>query len=260
MLHSHLLGFIHAQENINRQEEAVNAGVKGGTVHLFNAETEEEVKVVIDERTIDSIREDAGVDQAYIDEIESQMSGMLSDRAKLDFYDNMEALKTVLVENVPTGYGYRDFLKKIGRDQAMENIGLAGEKPYYIETVYRTNYASAHSAGRWKAAQASPLVVKLEYQAVLDDRTTDNICRPMNGTIRDKKDPFWSSYMPPNHFSCRSSVSELTESYVAINGVEETEIPTDLEVPNDFQSNPGESDSWMKSSKGMKQRLNEYEG
>lgn len=160
-----------------------------------------DVEEVIDERTIDSILEDAGVDQAYIDEIESQMSGMLSDRAKLDFYDNMEALKRILVENVPTGYGYRDFLDRIGRSEAMRNIGLAGEEPYYIETVYRTNYASAHSAGRWKEAQASKIVTMLEYQVVDDDRTTDHICRPLKGTIRDKKDPFWSTYTPPNHFS-----------------------------------------------------------
>jgi len=30
-------------------------------------------------------------------------------------------------------------------------------------------------------------------------------------------------------------------------------------VPEDFQTNPGESNAWMKSSKGMKERLKEYE-
>ena len=199
MLHSHLLGVIHAKDYIQQQEDSVAAGILGGTVRLFNIEGE--VREVIDDNTIDSILEDAGVDNKYIAEIQDEMEGMLTDRAKLDFYDNMKSLRSVLAQNVPTGLGYRDFLDKIGRDAGMKSIGLAGESPYYIETVYRTNYGTAHSAGRWKAAQESPLVTLLKYVSVLDDRTTEDICEPLNGTVRKKTDAFWSTYMPINHFS-----------------------------------------------------------
>jgi hypothetical protein len=199
MIHSNLLGIIHSQRNIDRQEAAVNAGVTGGTVQLFTVKGD--VEEVIDERTVDAILDDAGVDAAYVEELEEQMADMLSDRAKLDFYDRMEALKTILIENVPTGVGYRDFLDRIGRSEAMNSIGLAGEKPYYVETVYRTNYGTAHSAGRWKSAQESPIVEMLKYQVVDDDRITENICLPLKGTIRKKTDEFWSLYMPLNHFS-----------------------------------------------------------
>lgn len=185
--------------NIARQEEAINAGIRGGIVQLYGVQ--DDVKVVIDDKTIDSILDDAGVDTKYIDTLEKEMHEMLNDRAKLDFYDNMKSLQSILIENIPTGAGYRDFLDKIGRDQAMERIGLAGESPYYIETVYRTNYGTAHSAGRWKAAQESSLVTLMKYMIVDDNRTTKNICLPLSGTIRKKTDPWWSTYMPLNHFS-----------------------------------------------------------
>lgn len=198
-LHAHLLGIIHANQNIEQQEDAAALRITGGTVQLFAIQ--DDVEVVIDDGTIDSLLEDAGVDAEYIETIQEEMSDMVSDRAKLDFYDNMKSLRSILAENVPTGLGYRDFLDKIGRDQAMANIGLAGESPWYIENVYRTNYGTAHSAGRWKSAQESPLVVMLQYVAVEDDRTTENICEPLNGTIRKKTDPFWLTYNPLNHFS-----------------------------------------------------------
>lgn len=156
---------------------------------------------MIDDRTVDSILKDAGVDEAYVKELEKKMSQMVSDRAKLDFYNRMDLFKNILAENVPTGLGYRDWLKKVKRGDVMEQLGLAGEKPYYLETVYRTNYGTAHSAARWKAAQESPLVAMLEYTAVIDSRTTEDICKPLNKTIRKKTDSFWSKYMPINHFS-----------------------------------------------------------
>jgi len=193
------MGFIHVNKNVERQESAVNAAVLGGTVEVFSVKGD--VAEVIDEQTIESILNDAGVDAEYVESLEQTMGPMVSDRAKLDFYDNMKSLRSVLAENVETGLGYRDFLDKIGRDQAMARIGLAGESPYYIETVYRTNYGTAHSAGRWKAAQASPVVSMLRYMTVDDDRRTKNICEPLAGTTRKKTDPFWDKYNPLNHFT-----------------------------------------------------------
>jgi len=225
-----------------------------------------DVQEVIDERTVDSILDDAGVDVAYVEELQEEMANMLSDRAKLDFFDNMKSLKSILAENIPSGLGYRKFLDQIGRSRAMSQIGLAGEKPYYIETVYRTNFGTARIAGRWKSAQRSPLVKMLQYMSVIDGRTTP-ICEQLAGTIKEKTDQFWDTYTPLNHFSCRSEIAELTESYVELNEIEERDPPGDPEAggaitadhPKDFRTNPGQSDAWMKSTKGMKQRLKEYE-
>ncbi|MCP4710586.1 MAG: hypothetical protein GY869_18335, partial [Planctomycetes bacterium] len=257
IIHSNLMGMIHARANIARQETAARKLRGDQDVEIFD--TRAEVKVVIDEQTIDSLLDDAGTGAEYITELEAGTAEMVSTRARLDFYDRMDALTKILAENVPTGLGYRDFLDRIGRSKAMDSIGLAGEKPYYIETVYRTNYGTAHSAGRWKSAQESPLVVMLRYESVDDNRRTP-ICAQLAGTVKKKDDPFWSTYNPLNHFSCRSTVSELTETYVEINKIKETADPSiTADHPKDFQTNPGESDAWMKPSKGMKKRLKEFE-
>ena len=140
----------------------------------------------------------------------------------------------------------------------MKELGLIGESPYYIETVYRTNFTTAHTAGRWRSAQASKLVSMLKFVGVADDRQTDEICKPLNNTVKPKDDPIWQTIAPPNHFSCRSGIVELTKSYVAINGIKE-KSPGAFEIPEDFATNPGESDAWMKPTKAMKTRLIDFE-
>jgi SPP1 gp7 family putative phage head morphogenesis protein len=215
---------------------------------------------VIDERTIETILEDAGVGKDYIRELEAALQDTLPVRAKLDFYDSMKTLQKYLAENVPTGMGLREFIDSVGKDEVMTALGISPENPHYIETVYRTNYGTAHSAGRWAASQASKSVVLLEYQAVMDNRTTP-ICSELNGVILPKDHPFWDAHYPLNHFSCRSTVTELTESYVEIEGIEETQTPlidADI-IHKDFNTNPGQSLDWMKPSKGMKERLASYE-
>lgn len=247
-MHGHLLGYIHANKNIEAQEKAAAR---------FSAKTD--AAYVIDEKTIDAILEDAGVGQEYVDELAGKMDGMLTARAKLDFYDNMEALQKLFIKNVPTGLGLRDFMDRVGRDEIMNTLGLAGEEPYYIGNVYRTNYSTAHSVGRWKAAQASKLVTMLEYAAVLDGGTTD-ICMQLNGVRRKKSDPFWDKYYTPNHYQERSQVLEYTESYVALNGIKESGPVTITaeDQGEDFAVNPGQSDDWMKPTKGMKKRLEKF--
>ena len=79
-------------------------------------------------------------------------------------------------------------------------IGISANNPYYLEKVYRTNYATAHNAGKWHAAQESSLVTLLEYVGVDDDRNT-KICEDLRGTRLPKDDPFWKTYYPINHFS-----------------------------------------------------------
>ena len=44
-----------------------------------------------------------------------------------------------------------------------------------------------------------------QYDAVLDDRTTD-LCRSLNGLVMPAQDPRWYSRMPPLHSGCRSSI------------------------------------------------------
>jgi SPP1 gp7 family putative phage head morphogenesis protein len=188
MLHAHILGIAHTDRNIRRQNPAFQLGVKA------------DVREVIDTQTIDEVIDKYNIDETYIRALEKRLEEKAATMARLDFYDRMEALQGIISENIKTGLGKRDFINRLGRNKAMSEIGIAGENPYYIETVYRTNYGSAHSAGKWKAAQESNVVTMLEYMVVDDDRNTD-ICDQLRGTRLPKTDPFWSTYHPLNHFS-----------------------------------------------------------
>ena len=197
MVHANLLGFVHSRKTISEQESEARKKL-ASMPEMFGVKSD--VEEFIDEQTVDAILEDAGVDQEYVDFLEDEMDGMLTDRAKLDFSDNMRGLQKILATNVPTGLGFRDFMDQVGQDSIMQQLGLAGESPHYIENVYRTNYGTAHSVGRWKSAQESTLVSMLEYASIVDGGTTD-ICLELHGVIRKKSDPFWSQYYTLNHFS-----------------------------------------------------------
>ena len=261
ILHSNLLGFIHSKRNIERQEQAALAsvaGVKHRIPEVIAFGVKADVRAVVNEGQIEALIEDAGVGEEYVYELQQKLQETVSTRAKLDFYDNMKTLQRVIAETIPTGFGYQDFMDRQGKNKILKRLGLHEESPYYIETVYRTNYTTAHSVGRWKSAQASPLVSMLRFVSVSDDRRTD-ICKELHGMTLVKNDPGWSVYTPPNHFSCRSTILEVTESYAKINGIKEYMPPVTEIVPTGFDKNPGESDAWMVPSKGMEKRLKEYE-
>lgn len=248
-INTHILGFVHVARNVAAQEGDEK------TLSMFAADT-----VVIDDQTIDAIVEDAGLGKDYLKTVEAELQSTLPIRAKLDYFDSMKTLQKYLAENVPTGMGLREFIDQVGKDEVMKALGISAENPHYIETVYRTNYGAAHSAGRWASTQASPLIKMIEYQTVMDNRTTP-ICQELDGVILPKDDPFWDSHYPLNHFNCRSTVSELTEAYIDIEGIEPSAPPKigDDLIHEGFNENPAKTGDWMKPSKGMKERLAEYE-
>ena len=80
----------------------------------------------------------------------------------------------------------------------------------YAEVVFRTNLATAYSAGRFREAMKSPevapgkpFVVGLEYRAVLDARTRPNHAAA-HGHYAPLDDPIWLSRSPPYGFHCFS--------------------------------------------------------
>jgi SPP1 gp7 family putative phage head morphogenesis protein len=89
-----------------------------------------------------------------------------------------------------------------------KEIVRAINKPARLENIARTNIAEAVNQAR-QALFTDPelrgFVQAYEYSAILDSRTTD-ICEHLNGKIlRD-----FSTYMPPNHYMCRSVLAPIT--------------------------------------------------
>ena len=207
--------------------------------------------------TIDALLESAGVGEDYISYLENGLGQRLSDTAKSTYYNTMNRFKNIIAENIAQGEGIKTFIDRLKKDNLLQKIGI-GENPWYAENVYRTNFVTAHSAGRWNAAQENKEVLYLEYFAIGDDRTTD-ICSQLNGTIKLKDDPFWDSFMPPNHFSCRSQVGEITRTYAAAFNVVEVNNEITAAPGKDFDVNPGKADDFFKTPKSIKDKIAEFE-
>jgi SPP1 gp7 family putative phage head morphogenesis protein len=81
-----------------------------------------------------------------------------------------------------------------------------------LETIYRTNTASAYEAGRYQEQMANidnrPYA---EYIGILDNRIRPRH-RAMSGRIFRLDDPIWSIIWPPNGYRCRCTTRTYTES------------------------------------------------
>lgn len=113
--------------------------------------------------------------------------------------------------------------------------GLQSLQPFHIETIYRNFMQTAFQIGHWeqfeRGAERRPYLL---YSTIRDGRETD-LCRGLDGIIRRWDDAFWSSYAPPNHHNCRSSVISLTESQAMVRS--ETGNGLYKDVPRDGMGN-----------------------
>lgn len=93
---------------------------------------------------------------------------------------------------------------------AINNI----HKDVWLKTEYDLAVANGQMSSRWVDAQANKeLFPNLEYSAVMDGRTTVT-CIDLNGVVRPVDDPFWNTWYPPNHFKCRSDVTQNADDYI----------------------------------------------
>lgn len=99
--------------------------------------------------------------------------------------------------------GLDDFVASIRSEEA--RLGFSESSRDYLETVYRTNVASAYNAGRF-AAQTSPDVIEAtgywEYVTADDDRVRGDHAA-LHGKQWRIGDPEAMALYPPNGFNCR---------------------------------------------------------
>lgn len=82
---------------------------------------------------------------------------------------------------------------------------IGGFSQSYAETVYRTNLASAYTAGRFKEMEdpdVRAITPAFEFSAVNDVSTRHNH-GAADGAIADSSDPIWDRLSPPLGFNCR---------------------------------------------------------
>lgn len=83
----------------------------------------------------------------------------------------------------------------------------------WLETERGTAIAGAQMARQWLDIQANKQLFPLVEFDVVMDKHTSEICRPLHGVIVTADDPMLNTYMPPNHFWCRTILRQRGSSY-----------------------------------------------
>ena len=213
----------------------------------FKMKFEEAIKSFLDKTPVlyDIIEEIT--EEVRANSIGIKKSTDLEITAKL--FDNMK-------KSMEAGTTFKQWLKDC--DEIINKAGL-GNQGYYLENVYRTNMMTQYSIGNYK--QQIEVVEEFpywEYSAIEDNRTS-NICKQLDGVIKRYDDPFWSTYYPPNHYQCRSTVISRSKEEIKRHGFKISKDEFDIDAKT-FKGNPAET-YWnnVKSASENKQRTFKWE-
>lgn len=91
----------------------------------------------------------------------------------------------------------------------------------YVETVYRTNMATAFTAGRLRQAQdpaVRAVTPGFRYDAVGDADTRENHMA-LDGLLAAQDDPVWQQCSPPLGYNCRCTLALATRRELEAAGV-----------------------------------------
>lgn len=109
------------------------------------------------------------------------------------------------------GGGVAQFIDAMNSET--DSLGISPASPAYLETVFRTNTATAYGAGRVRQLN-SPAVIAArpyrQYRASGDSRTRLNH-RILDKLVLSAQQPLWLSIAPPNGFNCRCAVVSLSQ-------------------------------------------------
>lgn len=93
--------------------------------------------------------------------------------------------------------------------KASEQIAeVGGFTEAYAETVYRTNLATAYTAGQMEQVQdpdISSVIQAFEFESILDSDARENHAAA-HGLLAATNDPIWEVYSPPLGYNCRCAL------------------------------------------------------
>jgi len=124
---------------------------------------------------------------------------------RLNDGDAVNRVKGIIRTNLEKGGTISDFYTMTDTE-ILDGLGFGKGNMSYWETVYRTNEAASHNAGRAMGFEADPPLA-LELVGIRDSRQSD-ICAALTSQpfVRRYDDPIWKTLWPPFHFSCRTMV------------------------------------------------------
>jgi SPP1 gp7 family putative phage head morphogenesis protein len=146
--------------------------------------------------------------------------------ARISSVDAIEKIQEILVEDIAQGGTLKEFRTKLD-----ETLGTSALAPWHVETVYRTNVATAYATGLDRTLN-HPLVSDafpyLEYHAVHDSRTDpDHLEMEKLGiqstNVYRRDDPVWNLFFPPWRYNCRCMVIPWSLRDAARKGIREAQ-------------------------------------
>jgi SPP1 gp7 family putative phage head morphogenesis protein len=127
--------------------------------------------------------------------------------------DVVQAVLGAIDKAIESGQDLRQFSAEIGDTLKAAWQGSVGNPAHRVETIFRTNTASAFSRGR-QLQMDSPVVSAVRPWRLFDDtrdaRESD-ICEAAGGTIVRFDDPWLDAHTPPLHHQCRSNLRALRD-------------------------------------------------
>lgn len=127
---------------------------------------------------------------------------------------------------IESGEPFADFRKR---------VRLELRNDAHAETVFRNAVQHSYASGRHRQ-MTEPDVLRfrpyLMYDAVMDSRTTEEICLPRDGTVLPADHPWWRTHYVPAHHRCRSGIRNLRKSEAERRGV--TKVPPKADSQKGF--------------------------
>jgi hypothetical protein len=179
---------------------------------------------------------------------------------RLNDVDAVNRVKGIISTNLERGGTLSDFYQMTDAE-ILNGLGFGEGDMSYWETVYRTNEATAHNAGRAMDFEAFPPVA-LELVGIQDARQT-SICYELTNKpfIRPYNDPVWQSLWPPFHFGCRTTVRGIYDrsELDAFGGPEKAyTLGTKATPQKGFGGYPLDKESYWRLTPEMVDRARKY--
>jgi hypothetical protein len=172
--------------------------------------------------------------RADFDTLDAQARRAAFTVARVTDEDALEKVRVALADAAAAGGTPESF-----RGRVAEALGETALDPGHLETVFRTNLATAHAAG-FDEVLNHPLVADefpyVEYHAVHDGRArAEHLAMERLGiqgtNIYRRDDPIWDRFTPPWSFNCRCDRIALTLEDAARKGVREAKAWLESGVP-----------------------------
>lgn len=132
-------------------------------------------------------------------------------------------------------------------DEAKKKVNLHNSTYLTTEENYVAN-AVIGARNYQEHFKDEDILPNLKYMTMDDDSVRDEH-QKLDGIIKPLRDPFWNTYYPPNGWRCRCFVQQTDE--------EPTGQVKKVDIPNDFENNPGKTGRFFANKNSYRKNITE---